>query len=100
MTLPCGVTSPGGQNVNVTVNICGLIVQSTNVVYDAVNGTTITGTGVMGANRYLNASPDVTAPLPWQTIQTGTVNASPFTIIDSDATNNNPQRFYYLTNSP
>lgn len=99
VTSPCGFQSAGGQNVNVTVNICGLVVQTTNVVYDAVNGTTITGTGVMGANWYLNASGDVTTPLPWTTIQSGTVTASPFTVNDPDAINHS-QRFYYLTNSP
>ena len=70
----------------------------TNVVYNAVNGTTISGIGVMGANWYLNASDDVTAPLPWPNIQSGTVSSSPFTVTDSDATNYS-QRFYYL-NSP
>jgi autotransporter-associated beta strand protein len=99
VTSPCGVTSPGGQNVTVTVNICGLMVQTTNVVYDAVNGTTLAGTGVMGAGWYLNASGDVTTPLPWPTIQSGTVTASPFTVNDPDAINYS-QRFYYLTNSP
>ena len=73
--------------------------QTTNVVYDAVIGTTITGGGVMGANWYLNASGDVTTPLPWPTIQTGTVTINPFTVNDPDAINHS-QRFYYLTNSP
>jgi autotransporter-associated beta strand protein len=99
VTSACGVQSAGGQNVNVTVNICGLVVQTTNVVYDAVNGATITGMGVMGAGWYLNATNDVTAPLPWPTIQSGTVYASPFTVNDPTATNT-PQQFYYLTNSP
>ena len=99
VTSPCGVTSAGGQNVNVTVNICGLVVQSTNIVYDAMNGATITGGGVMDANWILNASDDVTAPLPWPTILSGTVHANPFTINDADAVNHS-QRFYYLTNSP
>ena len=99
VTSPCGVTSAGGQNVEVTVNICGQIVQSTNVVYDAVSGATITGQGVMGAGWLLNASPDVTAPLPWPTISSGSVGVSPFTVLDPDAINH-PQRFYYLTNSP
>jgi autotransporter-associated beta strand protein len=99
VTSPCGVTSAGGQNFQVTVNICGLVVQTTNVVYDAVIGTTITGGGVMGANWYLNASGDVTTPLPWPTIQTGTVTINPFTVNDPDAINHS-QRFYYLTNSP
>jgi autotransporter-associated beta strand protein len=48
VTSSCGATSPGGQNVNVTVNICGLVVQTTNDVYDAVSGTTITGGGRYG----------------------------------------------------
>ena len=87
VTSSCGVQSAGGQNVNVTVNTCGLVAQSTNVVYDPVNGTTITGQGVMGANWYLNASGDVTTPLPWPTIQSGTVSASPFTVNDPDAIN-------------
>src|ERR1039457_5179377 len=99
VTSSCGVTSPGGQNVNVTVNICGLVVQTTNIVYDAVSGTTITGGGVMGPNWYLNASSDVTTPLPWPTIQTGSVTINPFTVNDPDAINHS-QRFYYLTNSP
>jgi hypothetical protein len=99
VTSPCGVTSAGGQNVQVTVNTCGLVVQSTNVVYDAVNGATITGQGVMGAGWYLNASDTATAPLPWPTILGGTVGASPFTVNDPDAINHS-QRFYYLTNSP
>ena len=99
VTSPCGFTSAGGQNVEVTVNICGLVVQATNVVYDAVNGTTITGQGVMGAGWLLNASGDVTTPLPWPTIQSGSVSASPFTVNDPDAINHS-QRFYYLTNSP
>jgi autotransporter-associated beta strand protein len=99
VTSSCGATSSGGQNVNVTVNICGLVVQTTNVVYDVVSGTTITGGGVMDANWILNASDDVTAPLPWPTILSGTVHANPFTINDADAINHS-QRFYYLTNSP
>jgi autotransporter-associated beta strand protein len=100
VTSSCGVTSPGGQNVNVTVNICGLVVQTTNVVYDAVSGTIIiTGGGVMGANWILNASDDVTTPLPWPTILSGTVIANPFSVPDADAVNHS-QRFYYLTNSP
>jgi hypothetical protein len=100
VTSPCGVASAGGQNTNVTVNICGLVVQTTNnVVYDPVNGVTITGTGVMGAGWYLNASDDVTAPLPWPTIQTGYITAIPFTVTDPSAVNY-PQMFYYLTNSP
>jgi hypothetical protein len=99
VTSPCGVTSAGGQNVNVAVNICGLLMQTTNVVYDAVNGATITGGGVLGANWYLNASSDATAPLPWPTIQSGTIGASPFTVTDPDAINYS-QRFYYLTNNP
>jgi fibronectin-binding autotransporter adhesin len=99
VTSPCGAQSAGGQNLEVPVNICGLVVQTTNVVYDAVNGTTITGTGVMGANWYLNASDDATTPLPWTTIQSGSVSASPFTLNDWDAINHS-QRFYYLTNSP
>jgi len=99
VTSSCGLTSPGGQNVNVTVNICGLLVQTTNsVVYDPVNGATITGIGVMGANWYLNASGDVTTPLPWPTIQSGTVSVSPFTV--NDPATNYLQQFYYLTNSP
>lgn len=99
VTSGCGVASAGGQNSNVTVNTCGPLVQSTNVVYDPVNGATITGTGVMGATWYLNASTNATAPLPWPTIQTGTVSASPFTVTDPNAVNQ-PQQFYYLTNSP
>ena len=100
VTSPCGAQSAGGQNFNVTVNICGLVVQATNsVVYDPVNGATITGTGVMDANFSLNASEDVTAPLPWPIIQYGTVNTSPFTVNDGDAIYY-PQRFYYITNSP
>lgn len=39
------------------------------------------------------------APLPWSTLQGGTVTASPFTVTDPDAINHS-QRFYYLTNSP
>ena len=99
VTSPCGVQSPGGQNVNVTVNTCGLVVQTTNVVYDPVNGTSINAMGVMGANWSLNASEDVTAPLPWPILQFGTVTASPFTVNDSDGINHS-RRFYYLTNSP
>jgi autotransporter-associated beta strand protein len=96
VTSPCGVPSAGNQNSNVTVNICGPVVQSTNVVYSAVNGATITGTGVMGATWYLYASGDVSAPLPWPFIQAGTVTASPFTVTDPNATNYS-QYFYYLT---
>jgi autotransporter-associated beta strand protein len=100
VTSPCGAPSAGGQNVNVPVNICGLVVQSTNnVVYDPVNGATITGTGVMGADWSLNASSDVTAPLPWPIIQYGTITASPFTVTDPNAILYS-QQFYYLTNSP
>jgi fibronectin-binding autotransporter adhesin len=99
VTASCGVQSPGNQNVMVPVDICGLMVQTTNVVYDAVSGATLTGTGVMGANWYLNASSDVSAPLPWPTIQSGTVVSSPFTLYDPDALNHS-QRFYYLTNAP
>ena len=98
VTSPCGAQSPGGQNVNVPVNICGLVVEATNAVYNASSGTTMTGTGVMGATWYLNASPNANAPLPWPTIQSGTVTSSPFTISDPDAINHT-QRFYYLTNS-
>jgi autotransporter-associated beta strand protein len=99
VTSPCGAQSPGNQNTNVPVNICGLVVQTTNVLFDAVNGTAITGMGVMGANWSLNASDDVSAPLPWPTIQSGTVTSSPFIVDDTDATNY-LERFYYLTNSP
>jgi autotransporter-associated beta strand protein len=99
VTSPCGAQSAGGQNVNVTVNICGQVVQSTNILYDAVNGATITGMGVMGASWSLNASDDVTTPLPWPIILGGTVTSSPFTVNDPDAINHS-QRFYYLTNSP
>jgi autotransporter-associated beta strand protein len=99
VTSPCGVTSAGNQNFEVPVNICGQVVQSTNVVYDAVNGTTITGQGVMGANWSLNASSDATAPLPWPSLLYGTVSASPFTVNDTDAINHS-QRLYYITNSP
>jgi len=99
VTSPCGAPSAGGQNVNVPVNICGLVMQSTNVVYDAVNGITITGVGVIGAGWYLNYSDDVTAPLPWPNLESGTISVSPFTVMDSDAINHS-HRFYYLTNSP
>lgn len=99
VTSSCGAASAGGQNSNVTINVCGPLVQSTNVVYDPVNGATISGTGVMGAAWYLNASTNVAAPLPWPTIQSGTVTASPFTVTDPNAVNQ-PQQFYYLTNSP
>ncbi len=99
VTSSCGVVSPGNQNVMVPVNICGLIVQaSNNVVYDPINGATITATGVLGANWELNASTNVSAPLPWPTIQSGTVFESPFTITDPYAIYY-PQQFYYLTNS-
>jgi fibronectin-binding autotransporter adhesin len=100
VTSPCGVQSAGGQNTPVTVNICGPIVQAeNNVVYDKVNGATITGRGVMGANWLLNASTNANAPMPWPTIQNGTVTSSPFTVNDPNAINF-PQQFYYLTNSP
>jgi len=99
VTSSCGAVSAGGQNVNVTVNICGQVVDSTNVVYDPATGATITGAGVMGANWYLNASEDVTAPLPWATIRGGTVTVSPFTVNDPDAIYYS-QRFYYITNAP
>ena len=64
-----------------------------------MNGGTITGRGVMGAGWSLNASDDVSAPLPWPIIQSGTVSVSPFTVNDPDAVNYT-YRFYYLTNSP
>jgi hypothetical protein len=100
VTSPCGVQSAGGQNAPVTVNICGPIVQANNnVVYDPVNGATITGRGVMGANWLLNASTNVNAPMPWPTIQSGTVSSSPFMVTDPSAINF-PTQFYYLTNSP
>jgi hypothetical protein len=72
---------------------------ATSIGYDPVNGTTISGVGVVGSAWYLNASTNVTTPLPWPTIQSGTVNSTPFTVNDPDATNY-IERFYYLTNSP
>jgi autotransporter-associated beta strand protein len=99
VTSTCGVQSAGGQNYTVPVNICGLVVESTNVAYDPLNGATITGTGLIGAPWSLKATNDLTAPLPWPSIQSGTVSSSPFTIPDYDAVNY-LQRFYYLTNSP
>jgi autotransporter-associated beta strand protein len=94
VTSSCGVQSPGNQNVNVNVDNC-----ATSIGYDPVNGTTISGVGVVGSAWYLNASTNVTTPLPWPTIQSGTVNSTPFTVNDPDATNY-IERFYYLTNSP
>lgn len=99
VTSACGVSSAGNQNSNVTVNVCGPLVQGTNVIYSPVNGATISGRGVIGATWFLNASASATAPLPWPTIQSGTVTSSPFTVTDPNAVNQ-PQQFYYLTNSP
>jgi autotransporter-associated beta strand protein len=92
-TSSCGVQSPGNQNVNVNVDNC-----ATGVSYSPTNGTTISGIGVVDSSWYLNASDNVTAPLPWPNIQSGTVGSSPFIVTDPDATNHT-QRFYYLTNS-
>ena len=97
VTSDCGVTSPGNQNLPVTVNVCGPLAQTTNIVYDATNGATITATGVMGASWYLYGSSDVTAPLQWSYVQSGTVTSSPFTVVDPDSTNYT-QRFYYMIN--
>jgi hypothetical protein len=72
---------------------------ATSIGYDPVNGTTITGNGVLGSGWYLNASTNVTTPLPWPIIQNGIITTSPFTVTDPDATNY-IERFYYLTNSP
>jgi autotransporter-associated beta strand protein len=94
VTASCGAQSPGNQNVNVNVDNC-----ATSIGYDPVNGTTITGNGVLGSGWYLNASTNVTTPLPWPIIQNGIITTSPFTVTDPDATNY-IERFYYLTNSP
>lgn len=99
VTSACGISSAGNQNTNVAVNICGQVVASTNVTYNAQNGATITGAGVIGANWVLNASTNLSAPLPWPTIQSGNVSSSPFTVTDPSAPLY-PQQFYYLTNSP
>ncbi len=100
VTSSCGLQSAGGQNTNVTVNICGQIVQAdTNIVYDPVNGATITGRGVMGATWQMYMSPNANAPLPWLPYGSGTVSSSPFTVNDPDAINF-PHRYYYLTNVP
>jgi fibronectin-binding autotransporter adhesin len=99
VTSSCGVTSPGNQNVMVPVDVCGLVVQaSNNVAYSAANGATITANGIPGATWYLNASTNVNTPLPWPTLQSGTISSSPFTITDPTATNYG-QQFYYLTNA-
>jgi autotransporter-associated beta strand protein len=99
VTSVCGQESGGSQNVLVNVINCGNEVETTNVSYSAGSGATISASGAIGANWALNATTNLTAPLPWPTIQTGTVSSSPFTLTDPNATNC-PQQFYYLTNTP
>jgi hypothetical protein len=85
---------------SVTVTVTGGPPQATNIVQNLDGSFTITGTGVVGTPWSLNASPNVTAPLPWPSLQSGSsIPSNPFTVNVVPGIGDT-QQFYYLTNNP